>query len=331
MMTAIKLLEAGFPVTLFDHKIPWDKPCGGMITERVLEEFPLINEFLSRTKQCFRMYYESPDGERKSKRVSSALYVLSRFEFSKFLLDKAQQLGVDLITEKVRSVEENDDFFTLRTKTKLHNSEIIIRADGVYSMVRRLFMQKIPKKELGLACGYLLKQKKEDHFLMKYLDIEGYIWVFPGKNNTCVGIGDRMGENTRNELFKKLDTFLEDQSDDVTIVKQWHGILPMINTPEFYQLLCSGPNWLLIGDAAGHVDPINGEGIYYALKSAELAANSIIMNDLPYFDILWRQNYGKRLKKHANHMNRNGKLRKLMGPKMVGTVMYNNSVYNIEE
>jgi len=54
---------------------------------------------------------------------------------------------------------------------------------------------------------------------------------------------------------------------------------------------CSGLNWILIGDAAGHVNPITGEGILYALWSAELASRALTEGNPSKFDVLWRGEY----------------------------------------
>jgi digeranylgeranylglycerophospholipid reductase len=61
-------------------------------------------------------------------------------------------------------------------------------------------------------------------------------------------------------------------------------------------LPCAGENWILIGDAAGHVDPISGGGILYALWDGKLAAEAIIKRDLREYDKLWKKEYGKKLK-----------------------------------
>jgi flavin-dependent dehydrogenase len=57
----------------------------------------------------------------------------------------------------------------------------------------------------------------------------------------------------------------------------------------------AGSHWLLIGDAAGHVNPIMGEGIIYALLDGELAAQAIIDKNCQQFDTLWRKSYGQAL------------------------------------
>lgn len=328
LMAAIKLSESGYSVTLFDPRVPWDKPCGGMIAARVLEEFPLFREFLNRTKACHQIYFESPSNDQKSTKVNKTLYIVSRREFSEFLIKKTEHLDIKWIREKVRTIHKKNSEYILSADVNQYVCSLLIGADGVSSVVRRLFLGKIEKKQLGLSCGYLTGSQKDNRFLIKYLDLEGYVWIFPGPNHTSIGIYDRMGEYTGKELFKKLDTFLLENGYHFDLNTRWRGILPMINDPVFYDNPCSGSDWMLIGDAAGHVDPLNGEGIYYALKSADLAVTAAKMDDFPKYDSLWKQSYGEKLVKHACHMKKIGEFKQSVGKKMVGEVMFNNAVYN---
>jgi flavin-dependent dehydrogenase len=56
---------------------------------------------------------------------------------------------------------------------------------------------------------------------------------------------------------------------------------------------CGGQGWALIGDAAGHVHPLTGEGIAYALWSAELLAEALRQGDQQLYERRWRQEYGQ--------------------------------------
>jgi flavin-dependent dehydrogenase len=58
---------------------------------------------------------------------------------------------------------------------------------------------------------------------------------------------------------------------------------------------CAGPGWALLGDAAGHVHPITGEGIAYALWSAELLAEAFGEGNPQLYESLWRERYGQSL------------------------------------
>ena len=64
-------------------------------------------------------------------------------------------------------------------------------------------------------------------------------------------------------------------------------------------LPCAGEDWILVGDAAGHVDPITGAGILYALWSGELAAEVIKRKELTAYDKLWREAYGNDLRERC--------------------------------
>ena len=61
----------------------------------------------------------------------------------------------------------------------------------------------------------------------------------------------------------------------------------------------AGEDWALLGDAAGFADPVTGEGIYYALRSAELFAEAYAANDLASYEKRWRADFGRELRRDA--------------------------------
>ena len=68
-------------------------------------------------------------------------------------------------------------------------------------------------------------------------------------------------------------------------------------------LPAGGPRWALLGDAAGFADPVTGEGIYYALRSAELFAESYLAGKPASYEQRWRQDFGRELQR-ASEMRR---------------------------
>jgi flavin-dependent dehydrogenase len=87
-------------------------------------------------------------------------------------------------------------------------------------------------------------------------------------------------------------------------------LLPCLGTPSWKQNRVAGPRWMATGDAAGLVDPITGEGIYYALRSADLAAEAILAHqespELAYRRLLRRDftgdlEFGSRLAHRVFH------------------------------
>jgi flavin-dependent dehydrogenase len=132
--------------------------------------------------------------------------------------------------------------------------------------------------------------------IIKFLgEIPGYIWVFPGKDFTNIGIGSEIKYGSKLKLL--LDSFILSEFPQINLVFPYAAMLPSAGTPDFFDINCSSNNWMLIGDAAGHVDPISGGGIFYALWGARLAAQAIVNNDPASFDGLWRRNFGYQLVK----------------------------------
>ena len=83
---------------------------------------------------------------------------------------------------------------------------------------------------------------------------------------------------------------------------------------------------MLIGDAAGHVDPFTCEGIYYALQSAKLAAQCIINGDTLSYDTMWRNTYGAHLKNQATNMKKITEFASQYDKEMIGTLLFNYAV-----
>jgi flavin-dependent dehydrogenase len=65
--------------------------------------------------------------------------------------------------------------------------------------------------------------------------------------------------------------------------------LPQATRSTFFRTPAAGEDWVLVGDAAGHVDPLTGEGIWYAMWGAQLAADAILTGAPADYDRRWRE------------------------------------------
>src|SRR5208337_2736779 len=106
--------------------------------------------------------------------------------------------------------------------------------------------------------------------------ITGYIWVFPRADHVSAGIAGKMGETSTSELRRILERWLEENGFHLDGARFYSHILPSFRAQTFETLEVCGEGWAMIGDSAGLVDPITGEGLYYALRSAELCANALL-------------------------------------------------------
>ena len=81
--------------------------------------------------------------------------------------------------------------------------------------------------------------------------------------------------------------------------------VPMLTPEAWPDLVTNGPDWALIGDAAGFVDPITGEGIYYAIRSGELFARTILEGgSTSDYARVWRLDFGEDLAAASRYYNR---------------------------
>jgi flavin-dependent dehydrogenase len=106
--------------------------------------------------------------------------------------------------------------------------------------------------------------------------ITGYIWVFPRPDHVSAGIAGKMGETSTAELRRTLERWLEENGFSLAGARFYSHILPALRARTLDVLEVCGDGWAMVGDSAGLVDPITGEGLYYALRSAELCAQALL-------------------------------------------------------
>jgi len=113
--------------------------------------------------------------------------------------------------------------------------------------------------------------------------------VLHRETHSSIGVG--LDVRHAGKLKEYLDQFIEQYCPNIEKLSSFGALVPTARNPKFYKTPCAGKGWVLIGDAAGHVDPVLGEGIRYALWDAELAAEAIAGGDPARFDALWRKAY----------------------------------------
>ena len=154
------------------------------------------------------------------------------------------------------------------------SADFVVGADGVRSLVRRNAVGPIARQHLGLAVGYQVRGAADAIVFQTYADMEGYLWSFPRVDHASVGIAARLGSVPPQDLWQRVDRFLAVTCPHAKKAERWAGLLPMAKDTSLWDTPCAGSGWALLGDAAGHVHPITGEGIAYALWSAEMLAEA---------------------------------------------------------
>jgi flavin-dependent dehydrogenase len=161
--------------------------------------------------------------------------------------------------------------------------------------VRRSVLSPIPKEHVAITGGYFV-EAAEAVARTQFLAEGGYLWTFPRADHVCVG----GGAGTRGwRVFEHVDAFRRKHYPNARVLAKWGAPIPFVKDPAFYSLPTSGDGWALVGDAAGHVDAVTGEGILYAIWGADVLADAILSDAPRTYEARWRDAYGRDLRRAA--------------------------------
>jgi geranylgeranyl reductase family protein len=295
---AVHLARAGAHVTLFDHSHPREKPCGGGLTGRavalIAQELgnlpvPMVAARDARFERAMAST-AIPAREREGNAVSvplidrgtcpdSSLLISSRAALDQALVDAAIERGARLVPERVLDVVSSTDGVTIRTHAGTHRAGMVCGADGANSLVRRRFATPFSRPQLSVGTGYFVRGTSSRDLVIRWVsNPPGYLWSFPRADHLAVGVCAQGDSLTGVESLQRAAAdwmAAAHLADPACRCDRYSWPIPSLRVRDFEDLPVAGPRWLLVGDAAGLVDPLTREGIFYALLSGEMAARSI--------------------------------------------------------
>ena len=286
---AILLARRGHSVTLLDPQAPWEKPCGGGVTWRALERFDIFAGDLPRKKiEEITVYF----GDRNSFKVAPKrpLVIVSRRELAQSLLDEARRAGVRFLHERVTGLQRDNARWRIATKTQALGADFVVGADGATSFVRRSLGTPLSPQDLCITMGYYIPGDGPPTMKVFFVpSLEGYIWSFPRPNHISYGLISRSGPGRTARARELLLNFVEADfgSDAMQQAEFYSAPVPCLAPASWKTNVIGGDRWALVGDAAGLADPITGEGIYFAFRSAEILAENIQW-PAEYSKAIWR-------------------------------------------
>lgn len=273
-LLAWRLASRGAAVTVFDASHPREKPCGGGLTAKalaLLPEAPADDPLPARSVD--RCVFESGQGERVDLDLSRPVAIAARTDLDSWLLRRAVAAGAVHVAERVVAV---DGAGTLRTAGRAGTFDLVVGADGAGSLVRRTFVGATPPARLTMAAGWFATGASE--MTIRFVPgLAGYLWLFPRLDHVGVGICAPLAAQPTRELLARLRReaarsfpALADEEAET-----YAHTIPSPSADPASLREIAGPRWALVGDAAALADPVTGEGIYYALRSALVLSDAL--------------------------------------------------------
>ncbi len=274
------LATQGARVAIVDASHPREKPCGGGVTRRALA---LVGDAIDQAALP-RCRVSSARFVDSARRLSVAiplrdgdLDVASRTEFDSALLAAATAAGVEVVHARVTGVRRGGTSFVVETSAGEIRARRLIGADGANSLIRRRLTTPFARADLSIATGYFVHGATSTEIVLEILaDPPGYLWSFPRPTHLAIGICAQADDAvTADALRAKAREWMRVLRVDSTSTTRYSWPIPSLSARSFGALTVSGADWCLVGDAAGLVDPITREGIYYALLSGEWAGQTL--------------------------------------------------------
>lgn len=313
-MCAREAALKGLNVLLIDkEKFPRAKLCGGALSPRVTELLDFDISPIVQLEMHNAIVY-APSG-RKVVVIKEDVkgHLIKRKEFDHFLLQKAKEAGVNVLEGmKVQSVEQVRSGVRVLTHGDSFKSHLLVGADGVNSTIARTLgiRTKWPSDRVALCIAADIPLPLQEITRILSSDgthgnaaIEmypwavkhGYGWCFPKRDEISLGVGYKMKHGVldlRSAWRNFVEKFETEKGIKLDISSQSSYRVPLGKLDK--RLITR--RTMLIGDAAGLVSPITGEGIHYAIRSG-IIAGQVAYEAVQKKNPLHVRMYEKRLKK----------------------------------
>lgn len=330
---AERLARAGARVALFDGRPAGEaKACGGGVTSKALKAWPFLLEAGGRAVTEVEMVSPAGDGVRL--KLAEPFAVYSRCAFDSYLLARAERAGARVFDRRVNAPEKKDEegLWVVRSREgESWRGRVLVAADGANSAIARRLAGPLSNSDMEVAFGYRtpLNEADEAPTVIAFLPgWAGYAWAFPRLDHISFGIATAQDAFEHKTLDRMLWDFMvgyyrERERDSASSsskglsldgegeieerlrasAERYAARIPGLAPETFDARRAAGDDWALLGDAAGFADPVTGEGIYYALRSAELFAEAFLAGDVEAYETKWRADFGRELRR-ASKMRR---------------------------
>jgi geranylgeranyl reductase family protein len=275
---AYGLAKAGLRVLLLEkEKMPRYKPCGGGLTSKVRDALdfdfsPAVEQTITHASVAY--------GAERIRTNAGIAWAVMRTKFDALLAQHAADAGAQVRdAQPVTRIDFDETGATVATKGETLRAAFVIGADGVNSIVRRAMgLPAHRRMAVALEAEMEAPSTAIDAWSgTLHLDFGaipwGYGWIFPKAEHLSVGIGYLMRRDRHDDLRAELARYISAEPSlrgAKEIFSRGHRV-PLGGQFARYH----AARGVLVGDAAGIVDPFTAEGIYYAIRSGQMAAEHV--------------------------------------------------------
>src|SRR5207247_9649589 len=160
----------------------------------------------------------------------------------------------------------------IETGAGTRHADVVIGADGANSLVRRRVARPFARAQLSIATGFFADGVTSDEIVIELVsDPPGYLWSFPRPDHLAIGICAPAGSGIPAGSLRRTVAEWTERTGIArgATLRAYSWPIPSLARPDLEALAVAGPRWCLVGDAAGLVDPISREGIFFALASGQ--------------------------------------------------------------
>lgn len=277
---AFRLANEGASVLVLDRqRFPRDKPCGGGVTIRGARLLPFsVDPVVERVVDRINVTM-GHHGPRRDVTAGAPLILMTqRRRLDHFLVEQAVAAGAEFRDQaRVRTIAVAPDGVRVETESGPIAAEVLVGADGANGVTRAALGAPAPSFAIALegnlprgAAGFDDAEYQSAALLEFDTVPGGYGWIFPKGDHCNFGVGGYLDEGPRlREHLAELCAAHGVPLDELTQVRGHRLPIRRAGTP------VATARAVLVGDAAGLVDPFSGDGMYEAFLSSKIAAEAI--------------------------------------------------------
>ncbi len=294
---ALTLARAGFRVLLLEREPDREKPCGGGLTDRAFRALPELKHLGLPWAEARDFHIVGPTGRQAVIRLDPPIRIVSRRVLDSRLRTLAQEAGATLLTKQLMAPARTSDG---RWEVDGETVDFLVGAGGMTDPVARLHQAALPRDQRATAVGRFVRGEFAPRVVVRFFPGErGYAWWFTRLDHASLGV-ELVGDHFDKPLaWRLLQQFAAENLGGVNIDEGddygWSG--PAVT--RWDERVFGGPDWMLVGDAAGLCDSTTGEGISWALASGRLAADCIMRDQVAGYPVRLRETLVPELAKSA--------------------------------